>query len=885
MKTWTLATKVQIPPQPHHAVRRAQLIDALERRISDYKLILLSAPAGYGKTTFLTQWAQSSGFSTAWLSIDQEDNDLERFLRNLLATWKEIQPDIQESLFGLLLSTMSPDTEAVLTAFINVAHSVPDHTVFVFDDYHLIEHSSIHKALAYLLDHLPPMLHFVLAGRSEPPLRLARFRARDELLEFRADDLQFVEEETADFLNRLMGLDLSHDEVAKLQAQLEGWIAGLQLVALSRQRRLAGADKLLVSGKHRFIADFLSEDVLAPLTDDMRRFLLQTSILDRLCESLCDAVTGRTGGQEMLERIERENLFLMPLDDSRQWFRYHRLFADFLREELKRHYSSEIGDLHRRAAYWYLDNDLPERAFAHALEGGDIELVVQIFDLYLGMKLFGGEVRVAMHWIDSLPEAWYSDHTMLGVHRASALVATGALDVGARYLDEVEQRLVLAAGEDVHEQLARVTAIRCFIACFRNDLPLAEEYGYQALRELPEADLSFRADTYQALGDTYRSNRRWEEARVSYLKVLEFDQPDFSVRPAHVYGALADLFLRQGRLQIADSYWKKALQTIQEQQNWGRLPLPLIGWVYIRRSEILYEWNELAKAWEHLFRGLERAELGGDVRALIAGYMIAGRMKLTEGDVEAAADYLERARALVEKTPFPDWINRFARFQLEVWLSQDRLRAAVNWINDMLPGETFTGHPESEVAQVAVTRVLIVNGDAPSVKRALALLESLLKAAEAEGRIGVQIEGLSLRALAHWKQDDRANAMTSFEHALRLAEPEGYIRLFVDLGTSMVRLLQEARSRNVMSDYVGKLLAAFSANLTSAETTLPEPLSIREQEILTLVAAGLTNQEIADKLVISPETVKKHASNIYSKLGVSNRTEAAARARALDLLH
>jgi LuxR family maltose regulon positive regulatory protein len=888
MDTFFLATKLRIPPQHPHSVRRSRLTNALESGIPEHKLILISAPAGYGKTTLLAQWAHSSHCPIAWVSISPEDNDIERFLRCLLATWDAVQPGVRESPLGLLLGAMAPNTEAVLSAFVNLANDVTDHLVFVLDDYHMIDDPFVHRALTFLLDHLPPTLHFVLVGRNEPPLPLGRYRARAQLLEFRMDDLQFQQEETADFLNRGMGLDLSADEVETLQTRLEGWIAGLQLMALSRQRRLSGADQLIVSGRHRFIADFLSEDVLAPLEADKRQFLLQTSILDSLCGSLCDAVIGNTGSQEMLEILERQNLFLVPLDDNRQWFRYHRLFADFLLEELKQQHPDMLGVLHHRAARWYLEYELPEQAFHHAVEGSDAELVVQIMDRYGNAKLNSGEIRLVGRWVDSLPAEWYSAYPVLGLARVGFLAYTGAFEASVHYLDQVEQRLVPAQSEDTRWQLSKVIAVRCYMACMHNDLSRAETYADRALQELPEDDLNWRPGVYGALGDTYRQHGRWEEAKSCYLKALPVtDSPVVRVMSAHVFGALADLALRQGRLREADGYWKKALAVIQEPENWGRVELPTIGWVYIRMGELLYEWNELVEAWEHLSQGLERAELGGDVRALIAGYLIAGRVKLTQGDIETAAEYLERARPLVEKAQLPDWISRFERFQIEVWLAQDNLRTAIDWVDQTLRDTQIEGRPDSEVARLAMAHVLIVKGDAPSLGRALTVLEELLLPAETEGRTGVIIEALALQALTNWKRGLQADAMTSLERALRLAEPEGYVRLFADLGLPIARLLQEARSRGVMPDYVATLLAAFRDDLalpTSPEHTLPEPLTNREQEILELVAAGLTNQEIAEKLVISSETVKKHTGTIYGKLGVSNRTEAAARARALDLL-
>ena len=375
MDSYLLATKLQIPPQPQRAVRRTRLIDALERGIPRYRLVLISAPAGYGKTTLVSQWAYASRFPLAWLSIGEEDNDFDRFLRYLLTGWEAVQPGLSQSPLALLLGAMSPDKEAVLAAFINSANDAPNPVVFVLDDYHLIEERSIHEALTFLLDHLPPNLHFVLVSRGEPPLPLARYRARNEMLEFRAEDLNFWLEETKDFLNETMGLELAHDEVVRLQTQLEGWIAGLQLAALTLRRRGTGTDKLDVSGRHRFIADYLREDVLAPLPDRMQHFLLRTSILDRLCGSLCDTVTGQEDGQAMLEILERENLFLLPLDDNREWYRYHWLFAVFLREELKRRHPDEVPELHRQAAHWYLNHNLPEPAFRHAVDGDDVQLV------------------------------------------------------------------------------------------------------------------------------------------------------------------------------------------------------------------------------------------------------------------------------------------------------------------------------------------------------------------------------------------------------------------------------------------------------------------------------------------------------------------------------
>jgi LuxR family maltose regulon positive regulatory protein len=883
-----LITKLQIPRQPPYTIQRAGLVDAFEAGLPQYKLILLSAPAGYGKTTQLAQWAHASRFPLAWLSIDEEDNDLIRFLRYLLEGWEQVQPEVSERPLGLLLNARSPETDAVLSTFINAASESHDRIVFVLDDYHLIKEKAIHQALAFLLDHAPPNLHFVLAGRGEPPLPLARYRAHGEMLEFRVDELRFSPEETMEFLEDRMGLDLAPDELESLQTQMEGWIAGLQLVALAKRQGSRMIDKWTVSGGQRFIADYLREDVLDQLPFDTQEFLLQTSILDRMCAALCEAVTGQKGGQKMLEALEEKDLFLTPLDENRKWFRYHPLFADFLREEFDRRYPDEISRLHRGAAGWYLSEGFPELAFRHAVNGDDFEVVSQIFERYLIVKLLGGEIKTVKDWLAALPEAWLEKYPAIALAQAGILLVTGQFEACARRLDRVEQ-LALATEENVEFHHARVTAMRCNIACFQNDMERAEAFAQQALQILSENDLDFRAGIYGALGDTYRRNGRWKEAKESYLKLLDYaDVPTFRIQSVHVYGALADLELRQGRLQNAAAYWKKALTAIQKRENRGNFPLPLIGWVYIRLAELYYEWNQLGEARHHLSEGLERAELGGDVRSLIAGYLLFVRLKLTEGDIGQAAAHLDKARPHIESAQFAHWTSHFERLQLDLWLSQDELETAIAWADSKLRDASLEEPLGNELDQLALTRLLLANGDREALISAQELLEDILLRAKEEGRKGLHIEALALQALLHWKRSEKPQAMTALEHALRLAKPEGYVRLFADLGISMGRLLQEAHSRQVMIDYVDKLLGAFGEDATSPipkKSALPEPLTEREIEVLELMAAGLTNPEIAEKLVVSAGTVKKHASHIYKKLGVHSRTEAAARARELYLLN
>jgi LuxR family maltose regulon positive regulatory protein len=882
-----LKSKIQIPVQAHKIIARQRLSITLEQEVIRNKLTVVSAPAGFGKTTLLSDWANRSKLPICWLSCDREENDVAQFFRYLLVAWETTQPEIMKTPVGILLGSQKPDIKEVLHAFINSATELPEHVVFILDDYHLVEDSNVFEALAFLLDHAPRSLHFVLAGRGEPQLALARYRAHHELLEFHADDLRFLLEETQAFLKERMKLDLTHQKVALLQTQLEGWIAGLQLAALGARQESNERDKPSVGDKHRFIADYLSEDVLGQLSPTNQKFLLQTSILDRLCSSLGESVTGEKASQKMLETLEQNDLFLIPLDENREWYRYHHFFADFLQEVLKQRYPNETPDLHSRAARWYLENDDPEASFQHVVKGDNIEIVAECFERFLVPKLLGGEIQTIQRWLDSLPASWQTAHPMIAFARAALLLMTGHFEECMHHLDKVQQ-LALAHEKDVTLFQARVVAMRCNIACFQNNLEQAETLADRALQILPENDVDFRAGVYGALGDTYRRNGRWEKARASYRKLLDFAHTDsFRVQAVHLYGALADLELQQGHLQEAGKYWMQALSAIQKRKNWGKYPLPLIGWVYIRLSELYYEWDQPEEAWEHLSQGLERAELGGDVRAMIVGFQVAARLKLTEGNLDQAAEFLEQARPHLESTQFTDWFSRFERLQLELWISQDKLETAITWADAKLGKDAFEKQDKNDEVQLAVTRVLLIKGDQESRERALSMLEDLLQTADEEGRSGMSIEALALLAILHWENGDKLSALTVLERALRLAQPEGYIRLFADLGLPFAWLLQEARDREVMTGYAEKLLAAMGENSSASANssrTLPEALTAREEDILKLMAAGLTNHEIAAKLVISPETVKKHTSHIYRKLGVHTRTEAAARARELHLL-
>lgn len=874
-------------------MQREELCNVLEREIPEHRLTLVTAPAGYGKTSLIAEWVRNTTCTVIWLSLDEMDNDFELFFRYWVTAWRASEPSIEESGLNLLVGSVSPDHEAVTAEFVNLADELAGDVVFVLDDFHVIQDQSILEALTSILDNAPPSIHVVLLGREQPSLPVARYRARGQVFEVTFEDLQFSIEETTRLLTLLTGHHVDQQRIETLRDHTEGWVAGLQLAGLAMRSNSGSQEHLEISGRHRFIADYLNQEIFRQLDDDIQTFLVQTGILAQLCGSLCDAVTGRDNSQSVLELLERECLFLIPLDDRREWFRYHGLFADFLKGELSRWDVDEVGRLHRQAGRWFFEQGLADEAFEHAVDGNDPNLALAIFERYLQLKVNTGEIAGVVRWVEALPPDWYASHPIFHLFRGVTSVFAGDFPGCMRCLELAEEGVKESVESDSSWQLAIITSVRCFIACMQNNLPAAEELAEAALQHLRDESRGFRAGIYHALGDTYRRHGLWQQAQACYYKVpgeiIGF--PGFEIQAAmhavHINGALADLELEKGKLRNAAEYWRKAHDALRSPDTWGRLELPVAGWVLIRSAEVAFEWNDLDTVEEHLGRGMRSAELSGDARTRIAAHLLRCRLRLATGDVDAAQHHLEAARPLIEQGQFPDWIGRFERTQIECWLAQGRLRAAVNWADEMLEGNALVSHPDSDAARITTARVLVVKGDAPALQQALRLLGTALESASTKGRIGIRVEALALQALVHWRFNDTARALTSLERALRLAESEGFQRLFVDLGSTMQQLLREARSRQVMRNYVDTLLTAFGSLVEDSaghQALQPEPLTDREQEILELIAGGLTNAEIAERLFISPETVKKHAGSIYAKLGVHSRTEAALRARELALL-
>jgi LuxR family maltose regulon positive regulatory protein len=909
-----LTTKLYVPQPFPSLVPRPRLSKQLEEGIRR-KLTLISAPAGFGKTTLLSEWRiihLGSEWPVGWVSLDEGDNDPVLFFSYLIAALRVVQADIGEAPLALLQSPQGPPLRSVLTILLNELAAIPNDFVLVLDDYHVIENQSIHDAIAFLLDHMPPQMHLIISSRANPPLPLARLRARNDLTELRPADLRFEPEEVATFLSGIMGSDLSADDVAALDERTEGWIAGLQLVALSLQGKRDIPNFINeFTGTHRFVFDYLAEEILHKQPEDIRDFLLRTAILGRLSSPLCDALAGRSDSQQKLEDLEHANLFLVPLDNQRRWYRYHHLFSEFLRERLRRIRPDLTPELHLTASEWYEHNGLMAEAVEHALAAEAFKRAVRLVDRVAEGMLRQGRLTTLAGWVDALPERMARVRPRPYLFHAETLFLLGRYEAAEANLKEVEHALsgngaALEASSDNlgeppmsdqerKELRSMVAAIRASVASVYGDLPRTVTLSQQALRGLPEEALVWRGNTLAQLGVAYALNGDIEAANRTFAEAYTVNErADNAYAVQIITWRSARIQVAQGQLRRAADIYRKLLQQASEQMVLGQLPVT--GYCHLDLGDLLREWNDLGAAAQHLEVGIERLERAGSPTILLDGYIALARLKQAFGDEEDALRAFQEAQWLVSRHNLPSrFVAHLAAHQARLWLAQGNLEAATRWVQDREPDLGELSYLR-EAEHLTLARVLTAQGKFEDAQR---LLGRLLTAAENGGRTKSVLEILILQALAFRAQGDEARALSALENALELAEPEGYVRTFVDEGAAMLKLLAHAREaygerrgpepHYGHSGYVGKLLVAFEQR--SAPRHMPpnvypgiESLSERELEVLQLVAAGLKNQQIAEELFVVVGTVKAHLNSIYRKLGVQSRIQAVSRAKELNLL-
>jgi LuxR family maltose regulon positive regulatory protein len=893
-----LATKLHVPRPRRQLVSRPALIKRVQEGIQG-PLTLISAPAGFGKTTLLAQWAAESGMPVAWVSLEPQDNDPVRFLASVLAALQQLDPHMGTTALALLHSPQPVPPERVLAVLTDeLASREEGDFALVLDDYHAISAAPIHGSLTFLLEHLPPQMHLVIATRADPPLPLARLRARGQLSEVRAAELRFTTEEASTFLHTVMGLSLPPEAIAALESRTEGWVAGLQLAALSlRERTEVSSFLTAFSGSHRFVLDYLSEEVLAQQGAQVHSFLLTTSILSRLSGPLCDAVREQAGSQAMLERLEQANLFVVALDDERHWYRYHQLFAEVLQNRLQQAEPALVPALHRRASRWYEAHGLFVEAVQHAFAAADLERVADLLEQHwvtLGNQGYG---QTLLGWLNTLPKTLMQERPRLCVVRATVLLVANRLDEIPACLQQAEQMLEAhGAGISAEEgQLlhGQITVLWQALAFHAGDLARSVAFAQQALKLVPPTEPFFRtwlmvagAYAYRVGGDVTLASEQLVVSVVAQLPAFGEER----VLP-RATALLARLYVLQGRLQQAMATYAEAAQMAPSKEELTFLVNSPA--YYFGLGDVLREQNRLDEAEAYLTQGMDLVGWILDADLMLLGYTTLARLQQARGQYSLALATLAAFIRLAHQRHFSPWLlSHVAAVQAQVELAQGNLAIATRWADASglsAADDDLSYLREREYLTLARVRIEEGRDDpaGPFLQDALHLLQRLLHDAETKARMGSALEILVLRALAFHAQGDRTEALSTLERALLLAEAEGYVRLFVDEGAPMLALLRLAHARGMTPGYVTMLLMAFDRKEEASVVRSPalvEPLTEREREVLQWLAAGASNREIARRLVLSLGTVKKHVSNICSKLNVQSRTQAVARARDLHLL-
>jgi LuxR family transcriptional regulator, maltose regulon positive regulatory protein len=899
-----LETKLYVPKPRRGLVARPRLSQRLSRG-AESKLTLVSAPAGFGKTTLLAEWLAATSSEerfAAWLSLDHGENDPASFWTYVVAALQTAAPGVGTAARAILQSPQPP-IEAALATLLNEISALPNDLVLVLDDYHVIDAREVQEGMAFLLDHLPTRVHLVIATRADPALPLPRLRARGELAEIRAADLRFTPDEAAAYLNEVMGLDLTTHDVAALEGRTEGWIAALQLAALSMQGRDDVADFIAgFAGDDRYIVDYLVEEVLQRQPERVRAFLLETSILDRLAGPLCDVVTGQENGKATLEALERGNLFVVPLDSGRHWYRYHHLFADVLRTHLVDEQPDRVPDLHRRASDWYEEHGERSEAIGHALAAKDLARAADLVELAFPAMRKRRQESAVLGWLKVLPDQLIRNRPVLSVTYAGTLFATGQpegvearLRDAERWLETAAERpgaapsdMVVLDQEEFRRLPGSIALYRSALAQARGDLPAAMEYARLALELVREDDHLVRAGAAGFLGLAYWASGDLTSAHQAWTTCVAGLQ-----RAGHlsdVFGAtiaLADIGIAQGRLSEAMRNYEKALQLATDQ---GVPVLRGTGDMYVGMSQLHRERDDLPTARQHLIRSQELGEHNGMPQNRYRWRVAMARIREAEGDMEGAVALLNEAERVYAGGDYFPNVRPIAALKARVWVAQGRLGEALGWARAQGLAATNDLNYLHEFEHITLARVLLAKskGDRAdgSVREAIGLLERLLKDADEGERTGTIIEILVLQALAHQIRADIPAALVPLARALTLAEPEGYVRVFVDEGPRMAELLEAAAKHGTASSYVRRLLGAFGRAEVTAPVTqgLADPLTESELGVLRLLGTDLGGPDIARELTVSVNTMRTHTKAIYAKLGVNTRRAAVRRAEELNLL-
>lgn len=889
MKTQILQSKIYTPQPSSNVVPRERLIHLLNQGLH-HKLCLISAPAGYGKTTLLSDWIAQQNEPCAWISLDEKDNEPRRFFSYLAASLQSIQIEIEENLLSKLQDSEIDLTDDFLLPLLNQISLFEGHYSLVLDDYHLIQNNEIHSALIFFLENLPGNTHLIIASRSDPPLQLAKIRAQGKLCEIRVHDLRFSAEEAIRFLNQSLDLGLTPEDVSILTEKTEGWIVGLQLAGISLQKH---PDKhafvITFAGDDRYIADYLLDEALGRQPPHIQKFLLQTSILERLRASLCDAVTGGDNSQTILMELEKANLFLIPLDNQRIWFRYHHLFADLLQNRLKRYKDNSIQDLHIRASIWFKENYLLADAINHALAANETQQIVHLTEELAVYKMDAGELRVLMSWLEHQPASLFLEHPWLLVARTWVYFNTGDYPAVESGLSEIEDILFnhSYSADLMVRIMGHLATIRSYMAELRDEPETAIQHAEAALMFLPEEDVQLRA--FVAI--------RWANCLAwigDYQEAIQALKEAGNAAKLAGDGQIAVSALSEmAMLQVHIGQLKQAVKNITEVKNYAEMlgqqhgrRLPAMGQLYRQFSSILLERNLLTEAEYYAQEAVQICQQWGEKESLYAALIGLARVHFFNKEYEKFEQLFDQGTKIAKQISF-SYVSFIQNLKNHYLLLRGEIQAAENWSREQGLSRKDDIDYDRRLEYLNYARVLTAGG---KHAEALEIMEKLLKMAEeADARYHtINYKVIQATILHRCKQPD--SAMKALEEALAIASPEGYVRSFLDEGEIVAHLLYQAAQREIFPEYCQLLLDEFSKEIQVSTTDpakpaeLVEPLSERELEVLRYIAQGLTNQEIAQALFLSLYTVKSHARNIFSKLGVKNRTEAVSKSRLYGIL-
>ncbi len=907
-----LATKIYRPLPRTDTVERPRLIERLNAGMSR-KLTLVSAAAGFGKTALISEWTAGLAQPTAWFSLDERDKEPQRFLTYFVAALQKIEVsgrslNLEESVIPLLQSPQPLPFESVLIPLLNEISLLPDKFLFVLDDYHLVDTQAIDEIVIFLIEHMPPQMHLVITTREDPPFPLARYRAKGQMAECRDKDLRFTPTEATRFFNQVMGLTLSAEDVATLESRTEGWIAGLQLAALSLQGRQgeSGTSDFIeaFSGGHHFILDYLIEEVLNSQPEPVRNFLLQTSILKTLNGPLCDAVTEQNDGKTMLGILESGNLFTISLDDQRHAYRYHHLFADVLQSRLHEEQPDQVAQLHLRASEWYEQHDRPFDGIRHALAAEDFERVAKLIEqIWPTMHRNSLQTPILLEWLEQVPDELVKVRPVLSVGYGWMLLNQGNLEAAVTRLNDAESWLeaptsdtaaMIVVDEDEFKALlGEIASARSYLSLATGDVPNTILFAQRALDLHSETDFIRRGPPSAILGLAHWAMGDLEAAFIALKDAMDSFQKVGNIVFAlsGTYG-LADIRIAQGRLQAAIAVYEQALQIALAHSENGH-SLQGTADLYLGLAALSFDQGNREKAAEQLQQGeaLGQAAALPDWPYRLARYK--ARLKQAEGDFDGALALLDQAEKLYVRTPVPD-TRPIAAEKARCWIAQGNLARARDWAGRQ--HLTIDAEPNyfQEFEHITFARLLIAENESDpkrgDFEPILSWLQRLLNRAEAGGRIGSVIEILLLQTGIYLQQNNTADADSRLHRALTLAEPEGAVQLFVHEGAVILARLNEILNRpeshSLDPSYLQKLQAAFGQqpDKTTAGQALVDPLSERELDVLRLLGTELNGPQIAERLMVSLNTMRTHTKNIYSKLGVSSRRAAVRRAEELELL-